>query len=164
MAKKEKGVISQGTKVWIKHGDDAAPTLTKMDCITALNIGDDSPTEIDTTCLDEEDTATSRFGLNKPGEGSIGINPDPENATHVTLLQLANDHEVVEVIVGWNDDKAVPTVGVSQLVELPETRTWTTFIAQLKAGAPTFDADSVVKQTISMKRQTKALTTMRTVV
>lgn len=161
MASKEKGVLTQGTKVWIKHGEDAAPTLTKMDCITGIVLGDDSPTEIDDTCLDEPDSASSMYGLNKPGEGSITINTDPKNATHMTLLQLAEDKELVEVYVGWSDGKTEPTL-VTELVTLPETRTWTTFTARLKAGAPTFDPDSLVKHAVGMKRQTKAVTAFKT--
>ena len=161
MAKKEKGVLTQGTKVWIKHGEDDAPTLTRMDCITGIVLGDDSPTEIDDTCLDEPDSATSTYGLNKPGEGSITINTDPENATHMTLLQLAEDKELVEVYVGWSDGASEPTLATA-LVTLPETRTWTTFTARLKAGAPTFDPDSLVKHAVAMKRQSKAITAYKT--
>lgn len=161
MAKKEKGVFTQGTKVWIKHGEDATPILTKMNCITGIVLGDDSPTEIDDTCLDEPDSATSSYGLNKPGEGSITINTDPKNATHMTLLQLAEDKELVEVYVGWSDGITEPTLATA-LVTLPETRTWTTFTARLKAGAPTFDPDSLVKHAVSMKRQSKAITAYKT--
>ena len=161
MAKKEKGVFTQGTKVWIKHGEDATPILTKMNCITGMVRGDDSPTEIDVTCLDEPDSATSSYGLNKPGEGSITINTDPKNATHMTLLQLAEEKELVEVYVGWSDGITEPTLATA-LVTLPETRTWTTFTARLKAGAPTFDPDSLVKHAVSMKRQSKAITAYKT--
>lgn len=164
MAKKVKGVLSQGTKVWIKHGDEDAPTLTKMECITGIQLGDDSPTEIDSTCLDEEDSATSEFGLNKPGEGSITINTDPDNASHMVLLQAAADKETVEVFVGWSDGKSEPTLGDAPAFEvtLPEDRTWTTFTARLKESSPTFDPDSLVKHSIAMKRQTKAVTAYRT--
>lgn len=162
MAKKEKGVLTQGTKVWIKHGEEAAPTLTKMDCITGIVLGDDSPTEIDDTCLDEEDSSTSTYGLNKPGEGSISINTDPENATHMTLLQLAEDKELVEVYVGWADGKDIEPTIATATVTLPETRTWTVFTARLRAGAPTFDPDSLVKHAVAMKRQTRAITAYKT--
>ncbi len=162
MAKKEKGVLTQGTKVWIKHGDEAAPTLTRMDCITGVVLGDDSPTEIDDTCLDEPDSATSTYGLNKPGEGSITINTDPKNATHMTLLQLAEDKELVEVYIGWSDGVGVEPDMVTADVTLPETRTWTAFTARLKAGAPTFDPDSLVKHSVAMKRQTRAVTSYKT--
>ena len=166
MAKVVKGVLTQGTKVWIKHGDEDAPTLTKMECITGIQFGDDSPTEIDNTCLDEEDTATSEFGLNKPGEGSITINTDPKNASHMILLQAASNNETVEVFVGWSDGKAEPTLGLTPDFEvtLPETRTWTTFTARLKESSPTFDPDSLVKHSIAMKRQTKAVTQYKTTV
>ena len=96
MAKKEKGVLfARARKVWIKHGDEAAPTLTKMDCITGIVLGDDSPTEIDDTCLDEPDSATSTYGLNKPGEGSITINTDPEKCNSHDTASIEKDKEPV---------------------------------------------------------------------
>jgi hypothetical protein len=129
-----------------------------MDCITGIVLGDDSPTEIDDTCLDEPDSATSTYGLNKPGEGSITINTDPKNATHMTLLQLAEDKELVEVYVGWSDGVGIEPEMVTAEVTLPETRTWTVFTTRLRASPPTFDADSLVKHSVGMKRQTKAVT------
>jgi len=163
MAKIKKGVLTQGTNVWIKHGAAGAAVLTKMVCITGIVVGDDSPTDIPDTCLEEEDSATSVYGLNTPGEGSIAINTDPENATHITLLQLADDREGVEVFVGWSDGKVVPTMeALTGVVTLPEDRTWTSFTALLKNSAPTFDADSLVKNTVSMKRQSRAITAYKT--
>ncbi len=159
MAKVEKGVLTQGTQVWIKHGSTAM--LTKMVCITGIVLGDDSPTDIDNTCLEEEDSSTSVYGLNQPGEGSIMINTDPENATHITLLQLADEREGVEVFVGWSDGSVEPTLA-TDVVTLPEGRTWTSFTALLKNSAPTFDANSLVKHTIAMKRQSKAITAYKT--
>lgn len=155
MAKIKKGVFTQGTSVWIKHGDE--PTLTKMRCITGITLGDDSPTDIDNTCLEEEDSKTSVFGLNQPGDGSITINTDPENESHMELLQLADDKATVEVYVGWSDGKVVPALAAED-VTLPEGRTWTSFTTLLKANAPTFEPDSLVGHTIPMKRQSPAIT------
>lgn len=159
MAKVKKGVFTQGTSVWIKHGD--VPELTKMVCITGIVLGDDSPTDITDTCLEETDSATSVYGLNQPGEGSITINTDPENESHITLLQLAADNAGVEVFVGWADGKTPPTLAEED-VTLPEDRTWTSFTALLKDSSPTFEADSLVQHTISMKRQSRAITAYRT--
>jgi len=157
MAKVKKGVLTQGTQVWIKHGEEGAEELTKMVCITGINLGDDTPTDITDTCLEETDSATSTYGLNTPGEGSITINTDPENATHITLLQLADDLAGVEVFVGWSDGTVEPTLTTGS-VTLPEDRTWTSFTALLKNSAPTFEPDSLVSHTISMKRQSRAIT------
>ena len=164
MAKVKKGVLTQGTQVWIKHGLTAAQEITKMVCITGITLGDDSPTDIDNTCLEEMDSKTSLYGLNQPGEGSIMLNTDPEKLSHITLLELAADLEGVEVYVGWSDGIGEPKLDapLTGKVELPTTRTWTSFTALLKDSSPTFDADSLVKHTISMKRQSKAITTYKT--
>ena len=148
----KKGVLSQGTHVWILHGD--TPTLTKMDCIKALSLGDDSTTEISTTCLEEKTTATSDWGLTTPGEGSIQIDTDPKNLSHMKLLELAADRVEVGVYVGWSDGDVPPTISGSD-VALPTTRTWSSFRAILRKGSPVFDADALVNHTVPMKRQTE---------
>ena len=148
----KKGVLSQGTHVWILHGD--TPTLTKMDCIKALSLGDDSTTEISTTCLEEKTTATSDWGLTTPGEGSIQIDTDPKNLSHMKLLELAADRAEVGVYVGWSDGDAPPTISGSDIT-LPTTRTWSSFRAILRKGSPVFDADALVNHTVPMKRQTE---------
>lgn len=147
----KKGVLSNGTAVWIVHG--TVPVLTKMGCIKALVLGDDSAAEVDTTCLEETDTKTSDYGLTTPGEGSISIDTDPKNLSHMTLLQLASTKEKVRVYVGWSDGISEPVLTGSD-VELPETRTWSHFEAIVRKGSPVFAVDAMVNHTIPMKRQT----------
>lgn len=79
--------------------------------LSAFVMGDDSTTEINTTCLEEPKTATSDWGLTTPGEGSIQIDTDPKNLSHMKLLELAADRVEVGVYVGWSDGEGVPTVG-----------------------------------------------------
>ena len=157
MATVRKGVLTQGTQVWIEHGDSAAPTLTKMDCITSISLGDDSVSDIDDTCLEETDTKTSQPGLNTPGEGEIVIKTDPLNASHMKLLQLAENREPVKVYIGWSDGTTAPTLNAT-VVTLPTTRTFTTFNAILRVSSPTFEADSLVEHKVAMKRQSKVTT------
>ena len=150
----KKGVLSNGTDVWIVHG--TVPVLTKMGCIKALVLGDDSATEVDTTCLQETSTKTSEYGLSTPGEGSISIDTDPKNLSHMTLLQLASGKEKVHVYVGWSDGVSEPTLTVGD-IELPETRTWSHFEAIVRKGSPVFAVDAMVNHTIPMKRQTEVV-------
>ena len=157
MATVRKGVLTQGTQVWIEHGASAAPILTKMDCITSISLGDDSVSDIDDTCLDETDTKTSQPGLNTPGEGEIVIKTDPLNASHMKLLQLAESRAPVKVYIGWSDGTTAPTLNATQ-VTLPTTRTFTTFNAILRVSSPTFEADSLVEHKVAMKRQSKVTT------
>jgi hypothetical protein len=148
----KKGVLSNGTDVWIVHG--TVPVLTKMGCIKALVLGDDSATEVDTTCLQETSTKTSEYGLSTPGEGSIQIDTDPKNLSHMTLLQLAAEKAEVKVYVGWSDGIAEPTL-VTGEIDLPKTRTWSHFTAILRKGSAVFAVDAMVNHTIPMKRQTE---------
>lgn len=157
MATVRKGVLTQGTQVWIEHGGAAAPILTKMDCITSISLGDDSVSDIDDTCLEETDTKTSQPGLNTPGEGEIVIKTDPLNASHMKLLQLAESRAPVKVYIGWSDGTTAPTLNANA-VTLPKTRTFTTFDAILRVSSPTFEPDSLVEHKIAMKRQSKVTT------
>lgn len=147
-------VLSQGTHVWVLHG--ATPTLTRVNCVKAITWGDDSATEINTTCLDEPDTATSEFGLNTPGEGSLQIDTDPKNLSHMALLELAAEKSTVKIYVGWSDGDGVPTLTGSN-VTLPDTRTWSHATAKLRKGPPIFEADALVNHTVPMKRQTEVI-------
>ena len=157
MATVRKGVLTQGTKVWIEHGDAAAPILTQMDCITSISLGDDSVNDIDDTCLEETDVKTSQPGLTTPGDGEIVIKTDPLNASHMKLLQLAESRAPVKVYIGWSDGTAAPTLSTNK-VTLPTTRTFTTFGAILRVSSPTFEADSLVEHKVAMKRQSKVTT------
>ena len=154
MAAVKKGVLSNGTAVWIVHG--TVPVLTKMACIKALALGDDSTAEVDTTCLEEMDTKTSDYGLTTPGEGSIQIDTDPKNLSHMTLLQLASEKAKIHVYVGWSDGVSEPVLTGSD-VELPKTRTWSHFEAIVRKGSPVFATDALVNHTIPMKRQSEVI-------
>jgi len=125
-----------------------------MACIKALALGDDSTAEVDTTCLEEMDTKTSDYGLTTPGEGSIQIDTDPKNLSHMTLLQLASEKAKIHVYVGWSDGVSEPILTDSD-IELPETRTWSHFEAIVRKGSPVFATDALVNHTIPMKRQTE---------
>ncbi len=155
MAQRKKGVQTQGTQVWILHGDNP-PILTKMQCIKTLDLGDDSPDSIDDTCLDEKHTKTSQQGLMNPSEGSMTIDTDPHNASHLQLLKLADEKALCEFYIGWSESEEPPILDTSSGdVTLPESRCWSTFTAIVSAGSPKFEANSLVNQTIQLKRQTK---------
>ncbi|QDJ91876.1 phage tail tube protein [Acinetobacter haemolyticus] len=149
-----KGVLTQGTHVWILHG--TTPTLTRILCVKTIAWGDDTITDIPNTCLDEETTATSEDGLKTPGDGSLVIDTDSRNATHMVLLEAAQLKEVVGIYVGWSDGVGVPTVNGS-VVELPDTRSWSSATARLRKNNAVYDPDSLVNHTIGFKRQTEVI-------
>ena len=68
-------IKAQGTQVFAVV--DGA--VVRFSCPKAFSFGEDSFTKIDATCLDA-DTKNYERGLRDPGEGSIQIDLDDENA------------------------------------------------------------------------------------
>lgn len=145
------GVLSQGTQVWIAHGTPMV--LTKMDCIKEFSWGDDSVGETESTCLDGPAVKTSEYTSVTPGEGNTAIDTDPKNSTHITLLGLAQNKEVVEIYMGWSDGVGVPILTADGEVELPPTRTWSSSFAQLRKNPVIVNIDALNRHSIPFKRR-----------
>jgi hypothetical protein len=113
----KKGIVSKGTEFWVLHGE--TPTLTKLNCIKAFDWGDENYNEYDNNCLDNDDVETSDFILGKPGDGSVKIDTDPTNATHLLLLELANSLEPFVIYAGYSDGTGFPVL-TEACVEPPQ--------------------------------------------
>ncbi len=125
-----------------------------MNCISELVFGDDSQAEVDNTCLEETEVRTSDYGLATPGDGSVKINTDPKNATHITLLDLADKKELAGIYVGWADGTEPPTL-TGSVVDLPDTRSWSWCTAILRKNSVVIGLDALNNHTVPFKRQSK---------
>lgn len=152
----KKGILGKGTEFWALHGASATPTLTKLLCLKAFDWGDENYDEIDDNCLDNADVATSDFVLGKPGDGSASINTDPKNATHLLLLDLAENLETIVLYAGYSDGTGVPTV-TGNVVDLPDTRSWSYATVRLRKGKPVIEANSLVNHSLPLRRQSKII-------
>lgn len=139
----------QGTNVFIFDGT----AITKTVCINGIDLGSDSTSKIENTCLEETDSKGYVTGLNDPGDGSITFNIDPENDTHLKIIELAEARKVLTFYLGGSDGTGEPTV-TNGTVSLPTTRTFWTYQASLAPSTPTFEADSLVSYQIPMQRKT----------
>ena len=77
--------LSQGTMIYFL--DPADDSVVEVECATAFNPGGSPRDNLDDTCL-RDTTAKSKGGLRRPGQATLGINADPEYASHVRLFQL----------------------------------------------------------------------------
>lgn len=150
----KKGILGKGTEFWALHG--TVPALTKLLCLKAVDLGDENYDEIDDNCLDNPDVATSQFVLGKPADGSIVINTDPANATHLTILDLADSLEPFVIYAGYSDGAGVPTL-TGNNVDLPDTRSWSYATVTLRKGKPVIEANSLVNHTLPLRRQSKLI-------
>lgn len=86
--------------------------VLSLGCVTSIDPGTDSTDQIDNTCLSVRTTRTYMPGLTTPGAGSINLNADPNEPSHLKLFELSKTKEVIEFAIGWSDgpETSVPTV------------------------------------------------------
>ena len=148
----------QGTNVYAFDGT----TITRLSCLTTIDLGSDSTTRIENTCLDEPNTKTYTTGLSDPAQGSLGFNLDPENASHLQLIEWAQDKkDGIEFYMGSSEGTAAPTA-TGGTVTLPATRSWWSFKGGLSTPVPTFEADALVGYTVTLERSTTVAFTPKT--
>ncbi|QQE90491.1 phage tail tube protein [Azotobacter chroococcum] len=143
--------LAQGTQIYFLDPD--TNQTVAVQCATTFTPGGAPADQIETTCLEDHDR-TYEPGLRTPGQATMTINADPENASHLRLheLSLENPQRVLSWAVGWSDGTAQPTVDSSGDFELPTTRTWFTFQGYVGDFPFDFAANTVVTSQVSVQR------------
>lgn len=140
---------TQGTNVFAFDGT----SITQLVCVTGIDLGSDSTSKIETTCLEEKKSKSYVPGLSDPGDGSLSIRLDPKNSSHIKLIQWAEDRKELEFFIGASDSIAPPTVTTNK-VTLPTGRSFWSFKGALTPAVPTFEADSIVGYQFTLQRST----------
>lgn len=149
-------IKTQGIEVFVLIPDPIDPEkkmAAEIECPVDFNPGDDTPDEIEVTCLSERDSKTFIDGLITPGKGSIVINLDSKNHSHRLLYNLSKLKTTVKWAIGLSDGEtkaAVNTAGTD--FELSKDRTWLTFEASVGAFPFDFTANNVVKTSCPLTR------------
>jgi hypothetical protein len=145
-------ILAQGTQVYFIDPNTSA--ITPVVCATTFSPGGNPADQIETTCLEDSDRAYLP-GLRTPGQASLGINADPDNASHLRLFVLANTNPppVLQWAIGWSDGTAAPTsVNSAGDFVLPTTRTWYTFEGYVADFPFDFAQNTVVTSAIAIQR------------
>lgn len=151
-------IKSNGTQVYAVIG----AAVVRFTCPKAFSFGEDSFSKIDATCLDS-DTKDYERGLRDPGEGSIQIDLDDENASHLQLIELAESGDKVQWYVGSSHSNTPPTYAVVGGIDLPENRIWWSFEGYINPSSPTIEQDALVGYTFTLVRTSAVVTTPRVV-
>lgn len=150
-------ILTQGTQVYalVKPVSGTGPlTVMEVECATAFNPGGSPKEQIEDTCLSSKER-TYKPGLRTPGQASLTINADPNNASHIRLHQLSEEDgdTTIQWAVGWSDGTAAPTLNTAgDDFELPETRTWFVFGGYVADFPFDFAANAVVSTAVSIQR------------
>ncbi|WP_426134891.1 phage tail tube protein [Pseudomonas sp. PWP3-1b2] len=151
-------ILSQGTQIYalVPPVSGTGPmTVMEVECATSFDPGGSPAEQIEDTCLSAEERSYKK-GLRTPSQASLGLNADPNNASHIRLHQLseANGDTTIKWVVGWSDGKdIVPTISAEgDDFELPATRTWFAFQGYVADFPFTFAQNAVVASTVSIQR------------
>lgn len=153
--------LSQGTQIYFI--DPANNALVEVQCATTFNPGGAPRDQLDDTCL-ADSAARSKPGLQRPGQATIGLNADPEYASHVRLHELSEDdtNAIVQWAVGWSDGTAAPTVDTNGTFNLPATRSWYTFDGYVADFPFDFSLNTLVTSTVTIQRSGGSEWTVKT--
>ncbi|MNJ28994.1 hypothetical protein D3C77_235500 [compost metagenome] len=150
-------ILTQGTQIYslVPPASGTGPmTVMEVECATAFNPGGSPKEQIEDTCLSSKER-TYKPGLRTPGQASLTINADPNNASHIRLHQLseADGDTTIKWAVGWSDGAAAPTVSTEgDDFELPESRTWFIYEGYVADFPFDFAANAVVSTAVSIQR------------
>lgn len=103
-------IATQGTDAFILVQSIANPSqceVIDLGCVTSIDPGADSSDQIETTCL-KDNTRAYIPGLTTPGQGSIGINADPQSPAHIRLFELSKTKATISFAIGWSDGTSIP--------------------------------------------------------
>ncbi|MDH0745292.1 phage tail protein [Pseudomonas sp. GD03842] len=150
-------ILSQGTQIYAlvpPLNGNGARTVLAIECATAFSPGGAPADQIEDTCLEDQERSYKK-GLRTPGQASLTVNADPNNASHIRLHQLseADGDTTINWAVGWSDGKAPPTVNADgDDFELPTSRTWFVFRGYVSDFPFDFAANTVVSTAATIQR------------
>lgn len=149
-------IKTQGTEIFVLVGDPSDLTkkiVVEIECPVDFNPGDETPDEIEVTCLSERDSKAFIDGLITPGKGSLLVNLDSKNGSHRLLYNLSKLKSIVKWAIGLSDGETKATVNTAGTdFELSKDRTWLTFNASVGVFPFDFTANNVVKTNCPLTR------------
>lgn len=147
-------VRTQGTELFIF--DEEGNVVLKVDCPTTATGFSGGRSQIDVSCL--EDIADQfEAGRIQPGTVTLGLNVDPQSASHLRLHELYAEGTKFDFALGWGDFTPgppaagpVPTLDSNGLV-LPSTRSWLQGNAYVSDFSFDFNPNDVVKSSLTLQ-------------
>ena len=144
-------VLAQGTHIYFIDPD--TDEAVRIECATSFNPGGNPADQLEEQCLEYFDRVY-KPGLRTPGQATMGINPSPDNSSHLRLYELSqeNPSPTLQFAIGWSDGTDAPTVDSSGDFDLPATRTWFTFDGYVSDYPFDFQYNTFVSAQVTIQR------------
>lgn len=143
-----------GTTLWVLDPDNACAAL-QIGCPTSITGLDSTVEQIETTCL-ESTARTYEAGLATPGTATFTLSLDPQDESHVRLLELKAAGDNLQWAIGFPESQDPPVGGLDSagdctFTSLPTTRTWVTFEGFVNSYAFDFSLNAVITATVGVQ-------------
>lgn len=142
-----------GTELYFLDPDDCS--VVQVGCPTSITGLDSTIEQLETTCL-ESTARTYEAGLATPGTASFTLSLNPQDPSHVRLLELKAAGSNLSWVIGLPDGIGVdPTGGTDSDGEcaftLPTTRTWIEFDGFVNSYAFDFSLNALITATVGIQ-------------
>lgn len=143
-------VPTKGTDLYFTDPDTCA--VVKAGCITSFDGLDVPVDQVETTCL-QDLVRTYMSGLGTPGTATFGLYFDPQDASHVRLLELKKQGSpLMHWAIGWGDGTADPVAGSPcDFDTFPTSRTFIEFEGFINSFSFSFALNSAVTSTVGIQ-------------
>ena len=135
--------------------DPADCSVVQVGCPTSITGLDSTIEQLETTCL-ESTARTYEAGLATPGTASFTLNLDPQDPSHIRLLELKTAGTSLKWVIGFPDaigtDPAATTDSDGECVfDLPASRTWLEFEGFVNSYAFDFSLNALITATVGIQ-------------
>lgn len=144
---------AQGTELYFLDPVDCSVVL--VGCPTSITGLDSTVDQNETTCLDSL-ARTYEAGLATPGTASFTLNANPQDESHIRLLELKKEGATLQFSIGWSDNTGVPPNGTTDsdgecAFSLPNSRSWLQFEGFVNGFSFDFALNSQVTSTVGIQ-------------
>lgn len=135
--------------------DPADCSVVQVGCPTSITGLDSTIEQLETTCL-ESTARTYEAGLATPGTASFTLNLDPQDPSHIRLLELKTAGTSLKWVIGFPDaigtDPAATTDSDGECAfVLPSNRTWLEFEGFVNSYAFDFSLNALITATVGIQ-------------
>jgi hypothetical protein len=142
-----------GTELYFLDPNDCS--VVQVGCPTSITGLDSTVDQLETTCL-ESTARTYEAGLSTPGTATFTLSLNPQDPSHIRLLQLKSAGTTTRFVIGFPDGIGVDPTGVTETDDecgftLGAGRTWLEFEGFVNSYSFDFSLNAVINASVGIQ-------------
>lgn len=144
---------SAGTELYFL--DPADCSVVQVGCPTSITGLDSTIEQLETTCL-ESTARTYEAGLSTPGTATFTLSLNPQDPSHIRLLELKTAGSSLRWVIGFPDAIGTDPTSTTDsdgecAFSLPGNRTWLEFEGFVNSYAFDFSLNALITATVGIQ-------------